>query len=308
MAGGIPTPPATDGTDAAIMSTRIQQALAAAVTRLLRPLVRVLLRNGVPFGAFADLAKSVYVEVAGEEFGVAGRPQTNSRIAVITGLSRKEVLRVQRLPAPEDRATVERYNRAARVISGWTRDPEFSGPDGRPAPLPLEGNGASFFRLVRNYSGDVPPRAILDELTRVGAARLDADDHVHLLTNAYIPNTGEIDKIGILGTDVATLIATIDHNLRNAAPGPRYQRKVAYDNLPAEVLPKFRVLSAQRAQALLEELDRFLAQYDRDLHPNTEGGGRKSAGFGIYYFEEDMDASGPEEKPHARTRRKPRAG
>ena len=47
-----------------------QQALFAAILKLLRPLVRILLRNGVPYGAFADIAKRVYVDVAAQEFGV----------------------------------------------------------------------------------------------------------------------------------------------------------------------------------------------------------------------------------------------
>ncbi|MBI3775129.1 MAG: hypothetical protein HY273_06185, partial [Gammaproteobacteria bacterium] len=72
-----------------------QQALFNAVAKLLRPLVRVLLRNGIPVAAFTDVAKHVYVDVAAQEFNVVGRKQTNSRVATITGLSRKEVKRIQ---------------------------------------------------------------------------------------------------------------------------------------------------------------------------------------------------------------------
>lgn len=68
--------------------------------------------------------------------------------------------------------------------------------------------------------------------------------------------------------------------------GPRFQRKVAYDNLPDEVLPKYRKLSAKKAQALLESLDQWLAQRDRDINPAVRGTGRNEAGLGIYYFEE----------------------
>ena len=61
---------------------------------------------------------------------------------------------------------------------------------------------------------------------------------------------------------------------------------MAYDNLPAEVLPEFRKLSAKRAQELLEKLDRWLAERDRDVTPSVKGTGRNRAGLGIYYFEE----------------------
>ena len=43
---------------------------------------------------------------------------------------------------------------------------------------------------------------------------------------------------------------------------------------------------ALRNQALLENLDRWLAQHDRDVTPSVKGPGRNTAGLGIYYFEE----------------------
>jgi len=85
------------------------------------------------------------------------------------------------------------------------------------------------------------------------------------------------------------LISTIDHNLQaDGSPDeiPLFQRKVLYDNLPAEVLPEFRALSAESSQKLLEKLDAWLAERDRDNNPEIEGTGRHVAGIGIYYFEE----------------------
>jgi hypothetical protein len=132
----------------------------------------------------------------------------------------------------------------------------------------------------------MPVRAVLDELRRVGAITELDDRRVQLVTPAYIPKTSETDKLHILGTDVADLITTIDHNLLPDATEPFFQRKVAYDNLPDQVLPEFRKLSAEKGQLLLEELDRWLAQHDRDTKPGIEGTGRNWAGVGAYYFEE----------------------
>jgi hypothetical protein len=84
-------------------------------------------------------------------------------------------------------------------------------------------------------------------------------------------------------------LSTIDYNLQQNSQTPRFQRKVAYNNLPKEALPQFRKLSAEKAQALLIELDRFLAKQDRDINPDVKGTGRKQAGMGIYYFEQDYD-------------------
>ena len=115
------------------MNDKHLKPLYAAVLRLLRPLIRILLRNGVSFGTFSDFAKWVYVDVASEEFGIRGRKQSVSRVSVITGLSRKEVTRVRQLPRPDDRTSSERYNRAARVIAAWRRDSNFQDVDGKPA-------------------------------------------------------------------------------------------------------------------------------------------------------------------------------
>jgi hypothetical protein len=241
----------------------------------------------VSYSTFADYAKWVYVDVASsKEFGIKGRKQSTSRISVITGLSRKEVMRVRKLPKPDDSASVERYNRAARVIAAWRRDRKFLNDKGRPAPLPMAGPAVSFSELVKRFSGDVPVRATLDELIRVGAVERLEDGRINLLTRSYIPASSDADKLHILGTDVTHLISTIDHNLKSDPTGPFFQRKVAYDNLPDEVLPVFRKLSAKRAQALLESLDRWLAQHDRDITPTVKGTGRNRAGIGIYYFEE----------------------
>jgi len=269
------------------MDTSKQHALFAAIQKLARPLVRILLRNGVPFGVFADLAKVVYVDVALKEFGIPGRKASNSRVSVITGLSRKEVLRVRRLGGENDAEAVERYNRAARVISGWLRDDRFGDHNGEPAPLPVEG-AASFASLVQQYSGDVPARAILDELLASGAVHMDQDKQVVLRTRAYLPEGDEAGKLAILGTDVADLINTINHNLVNPPNDRCFQRKVSYDNVPEEAVAEFRRLSSQEGQQTLERLDQWLARRDRDGNPGIQGSGRRRVGVGIYYFEEDL--------------------
>jgi hypothetical protein len=261
-----------------------QKALLAAVARLLKSLVRILIRNGVSYGTFSDIAKWVFVNVAEKEFGIEGRKQSTSRVSVITGLNRKEVSRIRRLAKPDDQADSEKYNRAARVIAAWCRESDFQDAEGTPADLSLAGPWATFSELVRRFSGDVPARAILDELIRVGVVSQLNSGKIRLLANSYVPRRSEADKLHILGSDVAHLISTIDHNITSPADA-RFQRKVAYDNLPDWVLPKFRKLSAEKAQALLKELDRWLSRHDRDAAPQTEGTGRNLAGLGIYYFE-----------------------
>jgi hypothetical protein len=278
------------------MST--SRALAAALERLLRPLVQLMIRNGIAHGAFADIAKRVYVQVAAEEERIAGRKQTVSRMAILTGLTRKEVARLLKTPTEPAEEMAARYNRAARVITGWIRDERYLDEKGDPRRLPLEGEGSTFAGLVKTFSGDVPPRAILDELERVGAVRREEDGLICLQVRGYLPRHGEAEKLQILGTDVAGLISTIRHNLDGEHDGPGepasggafFQRKVFYDNLSADCLPDLRNLSAKKGQALLEMLDRWMSEHDMDGKPDPDGRGGHRAGIGIYYFEENDES------------------
>jgi hypothetical protein len=266
------------------------KSLSAATLTFLRPLVRLFLRNGFSARTFFELAKQTYVEVARDECGVKGKKSSISRIAILTGLTRKEVQLLLTNPEARDTAPEEQYNRAARVIGGWLKDPAFGDGKGRPAPLQLDGKRGSFSALVKRYSGDMPVRAILDELVHVGAIQELKDGRICLRSRGYIPQKCDAEKFAILGTDTAHLFATIDYNLYQAPSKPRFQRKLMYDNIPQEAAKEFQILAAAQGQELLETLDRWLSHRDRDVNPSSKGTGRVRVGLGVYQFEEDVDS------------------
>lgn len=272
------------------MPSRHAKPIVGALATLLRPLVRILLRHGIPCDVLSAVARQVYVRVAAAEFMLPGRKQSTSRVSILTGLTRKEVRRILTTADVEDQEATDHYNRAARVITGWVRDKEFHDKAGAPLALPVEGKKASFGELVRRYSGDLLVRAMLDELLRVGAVRRTKDGRIRLQARFYVPEQSETEKLHILGTDTADLIATIAHNLSRQS-APRYQRKVMYDNVPVEAAQEFQRLSADQAQAFLEHIDRWLSRRDRDVNPSVSGTGRKRVGIGVYYFEDDVQPS-----------------
>jgi hypothetical protein len=277
---------------------RPHAALHAALATLLRPLFRLLLRHQVSFGAFEELAKRVYVEVALNDFGIPGKKPSISRASILSGLTRKEV---QRLIAsggdlPGDGTPDnERYNRAARVLTGWIRDSEYLDAKGQPKALSPDGENG-FAALVRRHSGDMPARAVLDELERVGAVRRREDGLIELLARAYVPRSSPADKLAILGSDVADLIGTIEHNLEHGETDPRFQRKVMYVSIPVSALPAFRKRSATNAQAVLEKFDQWLAEHDVASPPGRPDAPRARVGVGIYYFEEGVTPAPPPEE------------
>lgn len=271
-----------------IAVSRLQQTISGSVLRILRALARVLIRHGLPFDAFVDLAKHAYVDVALSDFSIPGRKPSISRVSVLTGLTRKEVQRMVEAPAQGDGEQQARHNRAARVVAGWVRDADFNVADG-PRDLALE-ERFGFTELVRRYAGDVPPRAVLDELLRVGTVERLPDGRLRLLERVYIPRSSDLGKLTIMGADVAWLIETIDHNLIHGE-SPRFQRKVMYDNLPVEALPEFRAYASEHAQHLIELLDHWLSRHDRDANPRVHGSGRMRAGVSIFSFEENLSSN-----------------
>jgi hypothetical protein len=266
------------------MSFSLKNAISAAIVKLLRPLVRVLLRNGIPYGTFAELAKWVYVDVASSELGIPGRKQTTSRIAVITGLSRKDVKQFRETEEPSDLGATERYNRAARVINGWLNDKCFTDDEGSPLDLPMEGDKLSFASLVKAHSGDIPSRAILDEMLRVGLVEIE-NDQVSLLAGGYIVRKGDADKISIMGNDVSELISTIDHNMLSDPNSAFLQRKVMYDNIPEEFLDELKPQLFDKSKKFINSINKIISSCDRDTNADIKGTGKKKAGIGIFYFE-----------------------
>lgn len=265
-----------------------RHAIESAVMRLLRPLVRLLLRHAVPFATFEALAKQVYVDVAMQDFALEDKKPSQSRASILTGLTRKEVQRLVATPYVPGTEVVERYNRAARVMTGWIRDADTTTRDGEPLPLEMDGE-TSFSTLVKRHSGDMPARAVLDELLRTGAVRWRDDGRLEPVARAYVPQPGSLEILGILGSDVGDLVQTIAHNLEAPPAERRFQRKVMYHAIPVSVLPAFRAQSTAHAQTLLERLDRWLASHDDDAPAQGPDVPRARVGVGIHYFEERLE-------------------
>ena len=263
----------------------IKIALAKAVVRMLHPLVRILLRHEISHSEFSELAKRSYVQVAYDHFSIPNRKKTYSRAAVITGLSRKEVVRLAKLDADEVPEVKGPLNRAARVISGWMRDEDFIN-DNEPMDLPLRGEGATFEELTIRYSGDITARAILDELLRVGAVEKVGKSTVRLSKHGYVPRRSEAETLNVVSAHVADLLSTAVHNLDPANDTARFQRQVTYLDMPQRVIEEFQLYSHDKSLDLLREFDRWLAEKKKTVKPKADESTQR-IGVGIYYFENE---------------------
>ncbi len=274
-----------------VMTDSVRFGLLAAYRVLMRPLVRILVRHGVSYNEFNEVLKNVFVEVAESDFGIPGRKPSQSRVAILTGLTRKEVAKQKAiLDGDAEIKDVSNLNRVTRVLLGWHTDSAYTGPYGMPLELPFDSTaGVGFTALVRKYSGDMAPRAMLDELLRVGAVEKIAAGSFKVLTRAYVPESLHADALERLGGVIKNFVTTVEFNTEKSAPGAgRFERVVFADNgLRIELLPSFDRLLRTKGQQLLVELDNWLSSQESiDVAENSDAGTVKT-GVGIYHFIEE---------------------
>lgn len=269
------------------MSDSVKTGLLAAYSRLLRPLVRILLRHGVTYAEFSEVIKTVFVTIAAQEFRVPGKKMSKARIAIVTGLTRKEVQRLSSVDQKERFKLRTNLSRIGRVLTGWHTDPDFTGPYGMPLEIRYDSavpNDATFVRLVQQYSGDMTPRAMLDELLRVGAVVETDRNWYRVVRREYVPQTLAPDFLERVGRGVHDFIHTVEENMQKSGDeAGRFERTVRPDiGLKPEDLPVFDAYVRQKCQSLLEEIDNWLTKLDS---PDPKRGDNViQTGVGIYHF------------------------
>ena len=258
-----------------MLPAALKQQFVEAIRRLLRPIIRQLITYGVSYPAFNRLVREVYVEVAERHFALPFKRQTDSRVALVTGINRKEIAQVRERLAVVDRPRDVEDTAVTHVIGRWMAGPPYANRGGEPRRLPYEAAGArvaSFARLVRELGIDVPVRSVLDELLRVGAVELLSDGDVVLRREVFIPPGGTEGKLTLLGSDPGELFTTIVHNIEAAPERARLQRKVVYDNVGADALPALHAAARELGEDFVRQANALLASYDRDRNPNAPGG------------------------------------
>ena len=287
------------------MDKQLATSLPKAVIYILKPIIRILMRNDISHAEFSALAKQAYIDVAHKYFSIPNKKMTNSRVAVLTGINRKEVLRLSRIKEESGDTLEGTPNRAKRVVNGWLNDSDFLDKDNNPLILNINNAKNSFSELASRYSGDITIGAIIDELERIGVVKRLNNEQIQLIEKAYIPQTGELEKIDILSTCVTDLLSSAVYNLdADVEQGEgRFQRQLVYKNVPNNVADEFQKLSSKKAQMLLEELNSWLADKTKtdSSHEGTEDTEntkqtnkqddsiKKRVGLGLYYFENDAD-------------------
>ena len=225
--------------------------------RLVKRLASVLLPLGVSFEQFAAAAKIGFVDAAAENIGHRSGRVSKSKIAVLTGLPRAEIARLRLQVHRIDQPTVPNQ-RAERVMHGWYTDSAFLDSTG--APLHLT-NPGSFSSLVRTYSGDIPTRAVLDELIAAGMVSIERDGTIRAVSRHYRID-GNADELRNFEFDVEAFLA-IDapKGTTSGRSGSRLSATFVGESVPPAVLRNVSIRTERFLGALSEYLQNAAEQF-----------------------------------------------
>lgn len=267
----------------------IKQHVLAACRHLLAPVVRLLLRSGVTWGEFAELSKEVFVDVARRDYGIQGRPTNNSRVAMITGLSRREVTRVRDVLIGETTPAPAPASRVAQVLSGWHVDPDFQDAEGQPRVLAAEGEKHSVEALLKRYAGDLPHGAFLKELQQLGLVERVGNDGYRVLARDYLRGPADPDIVRQLGVALHDHAATLAHNVNTERTEPaRFEGMASTPRLAPRYARAFSEFAAERGQAFLEEVDAWIVRHEVKGNDGKEADDHGvRVGMGVYLIRDD---------------------
>lgn len=265
-----------------------QSNVLEAFQLVLRPIVKILLRYGIGYKAFAETVKTVFVDVGSTEFGIRGRPTNISRVAVMTGLTRKEVRRVRSKLENDDDAFTVRTTPITEILTRWYSEPDFLDGNGRPSTLLYSDGLASFSELVRRFGGDVPPGAMRTELKRTQLVDEHEDGSLSVNSRALQPQDSTDNLLTSLAHCAYPLLATIARNTEaTSIPGEGNAQFATY-SLSISELDRTRVrrISYDRLSEAAVSFDDLFAAYESPADGSETHSDRPVVMVGLYYFEE----------------------
>ena len=285
----------------------LKESALKACRILIKPVIKILLRNGISYREFLSLCKTEFVTTAEKEFGINNRPANISRIAIVTGLDRKEIKRIKESLAQSvntDAGGKDKHpktDRATRVLAGWHTDSLYLDEAGKPKLLPLSHKDPlqpNLTALVKKYAGDVPTTTLIKELKRGGTIEEVEPNVWQALKRHFIPSFSDPESLERAGTVIGDVSNTLYHNLYSPDKAPRFERRATSISMPKDAVPAFYELLAQEGQAFLVHIDNWLSSQEIQSATNTteqsENTNNKNIeilrlGVGVYCIEEHFE-------------------
>ena len=222
--------------------------------RVMRPLIRFVLARRIPIQMVIDLLKRLYVDVSIEEFSLPEKRLTDSRLAVLTGLQRKDIKSIRATDEENSTRSVS-VGPLPRLVAHWRGEANYRDKDGSPLVLQRAGPSPSFESLVGLISHDIHARTVLDDLVALGLVTVE-EDRVKLIANAFVPRTDEAALFGYLANNLGDhATAAVTNVLAAPKTSPYFERAVHYNQLTQQSLNELDNLSRQLQQHTLEQIE-----------------------------------------------------
>jgi hypothetical protein len=255
---------------------------------VLEPIVRLMLRAGVTWKEFSEYSKVKFVDVASADFGIRGRPTNASRVAILTGLDRRDVRKL-RDAAADPRPAQGYQSKGSQILGAWHQDADFLDLQGNPAALAVDGDSGTFAALMRRYAPALPVVAMIKELKSAAAIEELADGRLRPLTRVYVPRSFSSERLRLWASVLSDLAHTIEHNFtRDGATPSRFERRALNLKVDRRALPEFRELLEREGQAFLERIDDWLAAHRADA-----GNDAIRLGVGVFQIQDRTVARKP---------------
>jgi hypothetical protein len=277
------------------MAQSVKLALSRAFQYLLKPLVRLSIRNGLSYAEFGLALKNAYVDVASSQIGKAGKDLTEEGIAVLTGIP---VAEVRDLSSANDSTAnlpiaAAATHPLALLLSAWHTDPLYTGPYGVLRDLPLDPSSkeVSFSSLVDTYSRGLDPRAILAELIAAGCVQKLGDDYYRAIKRTYVHEPLSEESIRYMARTIHNLCESFEVNQRQeSAGGKGLMQRTIYTRfgLSKKDLADFNSYVRIRGQTFADDIDNWLTEHDVEGVPSAV---RTGVGFYHYTVTEDDETS-----------------
>lgn len=287
-----------------------EPALAAeALAQVLLPMARLMIDHGLQLPSMVELLKKALVDEAIGAYGLADKGSSDTRIALLTGVHRKDVKRLREAPVSATPAS-PMVPVASSVVARWISEPRFLNADQSARALartPRRGNAGEpdFTTLVAEVSSDVGARAVLDELVRLGVVALREDGYVVLKSTAFVPHEGLSESFHFLAGSVSDHLSAAVHNLAPDRQAPRMLDQSAFSQ----------DLSAEQAEQLQQQARRLWAAALQPFLQTASVAEQRSVGaegpkhrvrFGVYFHDTLQAGAGLATPPLAKSKNRKR--
>jgi len=276
------------------MTQSVKNNLLAAFRYLLKPLVRMAVKNAVSFAEFSETLKQAFVDVAEKQIRSTGKDPSDEQISLVAGVDASEVRGILNWAADSKVVlNVQAANPLPTVLGAWHTDGKYTGPYGVLRDLEFAtgktgaDGAATFSELVASYCPGISPKVLLDELLRTGCVQDVGNGFYRAVKRSYIPDPLSAASIILFARVVHNLCETLEVNLRAESVGGKglIERTVyTVHGVSKKDLSEFDKFIRARGQIFADDIDNWLSDRDQE---GRKDGVRMGVGFYHYIVNED---------------------